>query len=151
MLTKHTKFSPHYDALSVFKANLTDTEILHAAIKNICILDGFVKSVSIFEVPSMAVIIIDRVSKRNTGLFQRKTQRQSYQITIRLLKLATKTNMCELTCSIKPLQVGQADILRQTENEAAPENWVVAFQSKLADNISRAGARTFQTVPAAQY
>ena len=144
------KISPHYDALRVFKANLSDVEILHAAIKNICILDGFVKSVAIFEGPPMAVIVADRVSKLHTSRFRKKTRRQSYQITLRLLKLKTKTNMCELTCSIKPLWVTQTENSQQPKHETPPENWVLAFQSRLADNISLAGGRTFQTLPTAQ-
>ena len=72
MLNKLMKITPHYDALGVFQANLSDDEVLHAAIENICILDGFVKSVTLFEDPPKAVIIIDRLSKRNTGLFRKK-------------------------------------------------------------------------------
>lgn len=150
MFNKHIKVSPHYDALGVFQDSLSDAETLHAAIKNICILDGFVKSIAIFEGPPVAVIIVDRLSKLQTGLFRKKQSRQSYQITLRLLKLQTKTSMCELTCAIKPIRGGQTDSPRKSANDVRPENWVVAFQSKLADNISRAGGRTFQTVPAAQ-
>lgn len=149
MLNKYKKVMPHYNALGVFQASLSDLEVLHAAIKNICILDGFVKSIAIFEGPPMAVIVVDRLSELHTSLFRKKTHRQSYQITLRLLKLTRKTNMCELTCSIKPLRVGQTNRSRQTESKSAPENWMLAFQTKLADNISRAGGRTFQTLPAA--
>ena len=150
MLNIHSKSSPHYGAMGVFKAALSDNEVLHAAIKNMNILDGFVKSVSIFDVPPMAVIVIERWGEPHKRLFRTKYRRRRYQITLRLLKLSTTTNMCELTCSIKPLRMGQAPTSGHIEDVATPENWIVAFQSKVADNISQAGGRTFQTLPAAR-
>lgn len=144
------KSSPHYGAMGIFQANLSDNELLHVAIKNINVLDGFVKSVAIFDAPPMAVIVIERWAEPYMRLFRTKYRRRRYQITLRLLKLSTTTNMCELTCSIKPLRMGQAPIFQPIETNVTLENWVVAFQSKVADNISKAGGRTFQTLPATQ-
>lgn len=144
MLNLQHKNAPYSKTLGVIQSDISDSEILHAAVKNLQVIDGFVKSIKILDDTPTALIAIERWVETRNFLFLKSRHSQRYEITLRLLHQPAIRRSRKLTCTIETGDNMKLSATNPSETKSYPANWMLAFQEKLTDNIHLSGAHNLR-------
>jgi hypothetical protein len=139
--------SIHFGAIGVTSVAMSRTEFLHAALQNLNVKDTHIKSVAVFDVPSMAMIVLERPKIAPRRALAKPKSGGEYRVTFHLRQLSTRTRMSELSYEIKSRSLKKIFGGRRSSIESVENDWIKAFHMRLTENIARAGAQSFPTLP----